>query len=228
MKLMIGTLIVGAVLTLGASAPQKPPWSWTIDERLAARFDDAARNRRIDAFVAQQAVHQAQRNVSATAATPPMGQDRPTDIVHGSDHPELLLPFEIFNVFVRAAYGSDAKTSTAIREDAARKAVALGLPPDFMMKLEKEAGRFIALRREDAQLRQLIATGKADEATRARLRQVETLECPSRAAAIRNLRRMFGSRFDQFLYSAIAPSVFRDLYTPTSAQTLRWQEEGCK
>ena len=221
------SITVYAVLMLSASAPPKPPWAWTVEERLAARFDEKARNQRIEAFEQQQAVWIAQRRAAPAAV---ISHSRPTDVVHGSDHPELLLPFEIFNVFVRAAYGYDDATAAVVRDDATRKAVPLGLPHNFLTLLQKDAQTFITLQREEMQLRERFASGNSDEAraTKARLDVVEVLACSSRAAAIRALRQKFGSRFDRFLYSAIAPSVFRDLYTPVSPETLRRKEEGCR
>ena len=220
-------VFVFSMLMLSASAPPKPPWAWTVEERLAARFDEKARIQRIEAFEQQQAVRFAQRRAAPTSV---ISHSRPTDIVHGSDHPELLLPFEIFNVFIHAAYGYDDATTAVVRDDATRKAVKLGLPHNFLTLVQKDAQTFITLQREERQLRERVASGNSDEAraAKARLDVVEVLACSSRAAAIRDLRRKFGSRFDRFLYSAIAPSVFRDLYTPVSPETLRQKEEGCR
>ena len=45
---------------------------------------------------------------------------------------------------------------------------------------------------------------------------------------MRSLHATFGTGFDKFLYSAIAPGVFRDFFEPVSADKLRAEEEGCK
>lgn len=155
--------------------------------------------------------------------------DRPTDVVRGSEHPELLLPFEIFSTFTRAAYGrEDDATSVGFRDDAARKALALGLPADFLNTLERESQSYLQLQRQEIALRDAMSTGRADQRkTFAQVRALEAAECPARAAALRRLHVLFGSRFAQFLYTVVAPGVFFTFFEPQSATTLLAQEKGC-
>jgi hypothetical protein len=211
------------------SAPlSKPIWQWTTEERLAARFDEAARIRRVEAFEAQRAVSHA-RATSSTGRAAALPR-RPADSVHGSDHPELLMPFEIFTSFTEAAYGADDDVARHVQRDATAKALKLGLPPEFLPALRKQARAFIAMQREERTLeQQLFSGGMTDpQSGMARLRALQKSECASRADAMRNLRATFGLGFDKFLYSAIAPGVFRDFFEPVSAEALRAEEEGCK
>jgi len=167
------SLVIGSLLTLlltplqaqtirdiPREAAARPVWGWSVEERLAVRFDAGAREARIERALAQRGeAPSAGRVRSASAAT----NGRPTDVIRGSEHPELLLPFEIFSTFTRAAYarGDDA-TSTDFRRDAARKAVEAGLPADFLNVLEREAHPYLVLQKREAELRDSIGRGASD------------------------------------------------------------------
>ena len=221
MKHLLALLAAAWAASAMTAPPSKPIWQWTTDERLAARFDEAARIRRVAAFEAQRAISHAR-----AVALP----RRPADSIHGSEHPELLMPFEIFTSFTDAAYGADDDVARHVQRDATVQASKLGLPPEFLPTLRKQARAFIAMQREERTLKQQIFTGgmRDPQSGIARLRELQKSECASRAAAMRNLRARFGASFDRFLYSAIAPGVFRDDFEPISARTLRAEEDGCK
>ena len=221
MKHLLALLAAAWAASAMTAPPSKPIWQWTTDERLAARFDEAARIRRVAAFEAQRAISHAR-----AVALP----RRPADSIHGSEHPELLMPFEIFTSFTEAAYGADDDVARHVQRDATVQASKLGLPPEFLPTLRKQARAFIAMQREERTLKQQIFTGGMTDpqSGMARLRELQKSECASRAAAMRNLRARFGASFDRFLYSAIAPGVFRDDFEPISARTLRAEEDGCK
>ena len=221
MKHLLALLAAAWAASAMTAPPSKPIWQWTTDERLAARLDEAARIRRVAAFEAQRAISHAR-----AVALP----RRPADSIHGSEHPELLMPFEIFTSFTDAAYGADDDVARHVQRDATVQASKLGLPPEFLPTLRKQARAFIAMQREERTLKQQIFTGGMTDpqSGMARLRELQKSECASRAAAMRNLRARFGASFDRFLYSAIAPGVFRDDFEPISARTLRAEEDGCK
>ena len=221
MKHLLALLAAAWAASAMTAPPSKPIWQWTTDERLAARFDEAARIQRVAAFEAQRAISHAR-----AVALP----RRPADSIHGSEHPELLMPFEIFTSFTEAAYGADDDVARHVQRDATVQASKLGLPPEFLPTLRKQARAFIAMQREERTLKQQIFTGGMTDpqSGMARLRELQKSECASRATAMRSLRARFGASFDRFLYSAIAPGVFRDDFEPISARTLRAEEDGCK
>src|SRR5437588_7489769 len=228
MKHLLALVAAAWAASAMTAPPSKPIWQWTTDERLAARFDEAARIRRVEAFEAQRAIsHTRAASGAARAVALPR---RPADSIHGSEHPELPMPFEIFTSFTDAAYGADDDVARHVQRDATVQASKLGLPPEFLPTLRKQARVFIAMQREERTLKQQIFTGGMTDpqSGMARLRELQKSECASRAAAMRNLRARFGAGFDRFLYSAIAPGVFRDYFEPISAQTLRAEEDGCK
>src|ERR1051325_129387 len=218
--------VAGALPALAASTPAKPAWQWTTEERLAARFDSAARNQRVDAYLSERAA----RHGRQSTLSMPVTTARPTDVIHGSKHPELLMPHEIFTTFSRAAYEQEDDTSKAIREDASRGAVPLGLPADFLVSWKNIAQRFITFQREELRLRRELNSGRSTQPQRdkARLREMAISECRSRAIAMHDMRAKFGTLFDRFLYDVAAKNVFRDIYEPISAQQLRSEEEGCR
>src|SRR5436305_2081275 len=88
----------------------KPPWDWTVDERLAARHDPIAaaervRSARRDGRIAAQAV-------SDDGAQSPSDQ---VDFISGRDHPELLLSWEIFDTMASLAYADDPDARSTYR-----------------------------------------------------------------------------------------------------------------
>ena len=219
---LIALFVVSTMPVFAASPPSaKPAWQWTVDERLAARFDEAARARRVDEYLAQRAVTGNRAPATAIA-------NRPTDVIHGSKHPELLLPSEIFTSFTRAAYEEDDETAANVRAGAAPQLPSLGLPADFLSSWRSIAGVFITQQQEELRLKRAVYSGKSTNSARdkARLRQLGALECRSRADAIRRLRTAFGARFNQFLYAVAAPNVFIVNKQATPEQ-LRAEEEGC-
>jgi hypothetical protein len=141
------------------------------------------------------------------------------------------MPFEIFGIFIRAAYGKDDNVAEVVRRDAAAKARALGLPADFLATIQREAAAFIAAERDA----EAIRSGYSHRALRsitpapgAGLADIESRECPLRAVAIKRLRSIYGARFDEFLYTAIAPDVFEQFDTPQTETELRAKLGGCR
>jgi hypothetical protein len=234
-SVLFGSLLVLLLTRLNAqvladgqrSATTRPIWTWTAEERMAVRFDPRARDARIERALAQRrsGMPASPRLRTASAGS----EDRPADVIRGAEHPELLLPFEIFSTFTRAAYArGDDSTSVDFRRDAIRKATDLGLPADFLNVLEREAHAYLVLQRQETELRDSIGQGASDpKAVLVQVQRIEAAECPVRAAAIRRLRLVFGSRFDRFLYTAIAPGVFYDFFEPQRAADLLAQDLGC-
>lgn len=208
-----------AVAALAAQSPErvarKASWEWTLEERLAKRLDPAARKLRVD---------------TAVAGRGRAGQ-RPLDVIRGSSDPELLMPSEIYTIFMRAAFAYEDEPAREFRQDALNKAVALGLPKDFLEIVEGESEEFLRLQRRELQLEERVyGGGTYPTSAPAEIKNLQSAQCSVRAASIRRLRQIFGVReFDRFLYSAIAPGAFHDFFelAPTAA-ALRAQEEGCQ
>lgn len=215
--------VVSVCVVVAAVASQSPrgdarkaPWEWTLEERLAKRLDPVARKRRVDVAVAG-------RNRA--------DDNRPVDVIRGTSDPELLMLSEIYTTFMRVAYGYEDEIAREFRRDALNKAVVLGLPQDFLDVVERESEEFLRLQRRELELEErMYGGGTYPPSAPSEIRNLRSAQCSVRAAAIRRLRQIFGVRkFDQFLYSAIAPGVFYDFLEPTpTAATLRAREEGCE
>jgi hypothetical protein len=210
--------LLGGAAAKDAVWPAKAAWEWTTEERLHARFDPAATKARVDAVIAM-------RNGRGASGT-----RRPADSIRGSVHPELLMSHEIFDTFVGAAYRYDDAVAQEFRRDAAGRATALGLPPNFLDALRTESEQFIALQRREHELRDLMNGGGHDMASLlSEINGLEAAQCPLRADAITRLRSKFGTtKVNRFLYEVVAPGVFFDFEEPQDAQVLRSREGGCR
>jgi hypothetical protein len=208
------------------SPRNKPPWEWSVQERLAARFDAAAIQKRVDDMVDRPRAGQARIANNAAAE-----QLRPADYIDGRRHPELFLPTEIVTMFIRSAYaGGDDETGEGFRIAAAENAAELGLPSEFLAVFEREAETLIALQTEESALRDQLSERKGDPGTiRMELARLESEQCPLRAAVLQSLRKQYGTDADRFLYAALAPGMSRVIFSPIpDPQALRHAEQGCR
>jgi hypothetical protein len=176
------------------AAPAEP-WKWTLQQRLAARFDPQARAERIAADA------RFERAGRATSAN--VGTDKTGDVIRGASHPELFLPTELFELLVRDIYWSDEfrlgfqQTSDDIlRTD------------DEWAALKERVQPYAANLSEERQLiDELGSAGRARrDAIAARLTQLRAGRCALEKQALRSARAYFGAeRFDRFLYVVSAP-----------------------
>lgn len=184
----------------GDQAP-KPPWQWTLDERFAARHDPAAATERLR--VAQTS------SLAKTAPTANLPISDQVDFISGKDHPELFLPWELFDNLMTMAYADDPEVRSVFREAKSPSLASSGLPADFWNRLEAISVAYLS---DGRQLRDLHKRSVSDAAVKRRIAiqrdGLENLKCRDRAAAIAAARHNFGEKFDQFLYAGVAPSMF--------------------
>jgi hypothetical protein len=226
----ITTLILFA-LTLVAAQPdkgskEKKLWEWTDDERIAIRLDQAARKARVEKVMRvrrDQGIGRLQTNSSLNALPSPI------DTIYGTDHPELFMRTEILSALTHAAFATEDDVARHTREELARKAIAFGLPKDFLVTLEFESREFISLQRHEYEVGEKLARG--DSTAFAEIRRTRDAECPVLAESVRRLRRVFGVAFDRFLYEVFAPTMFREFDEFDSVETatdLKRREAGCQ
>jgi len=222
MKAIVG-LVILAVSGSAAQPVHREPWQWTLEERIAARTDGSAQRTRVSEMMAA-------RNLRLQPDAVPQNLPRIGDSIEGSRHPELLLPTEIFTIFMRNAYAHDDEVAIAFREHAAGRVAELGLPGELLPALEVEASEFIALQsREEALRSEAILVAGDGGALFAEIRDLQRQQCPLRADIIRRMRERFGREaFDRFLYEIVAPGVSETVDVPADAATLRAQEQGCR
>jgi hypothetical protein len=173
-----------------------------VDERLAAINDPAAAAERLR-------VEQGRR-VSSLAKTPTanLAPSNLVDVISGRDHPELLLPWELFDNMMTMAYADDPEVRSDFREEMSPALTGSGLPADFWDRLEAISLAYLS---DDRQLRDLHKRRVSDAAVQRRIalqsHALENLKCRDRAAAIAAARHDLGEKFDQFLYAGIAPNM---------------------
>jgi len=116
-----------------ASTSHKGSWSWSVEERLAARFSP-------DALKARSHVQ----------------------VVHGKQTPELFLPWELFDQLINLGFDSQGEEQLTARRLIEEHAAALGFGVDIWQRLEASASPFVDLRRAEAKLAKGHSTSPAD------------------------------------------------------------------
>src|SRR5947209_10189497 len=170
-SVLLGVLLLGVstnAATNGDSAA-KPPWRWTLGERLAVRSDPVAAAERLrEAHSAQIA---SGKKIAVNAAQTPSDQ---LDFISGREHPELLLPWEIFDHTMAMAYADDVTARTVFREVRDSYLLSSGLPTDFWSRLEILSRPYLS---DSTQLHDLHRGAVTDAAVRRRIaRETAVLE----------------------------------------------------
>lgn len=199
------TVLLFALALVGPASAQspKPPWRWTLDERLAGRDDAVAATARLrDGRMGE--VSSLAKSVS-TSKQPTLDQ---FDFISGRTHPELLVPWELFDHMMDMAYADDPEVRSIFRDAKRSSLESSGLPADFWDKLEAISVAYLSDRK---QTRDLHKRAVSDSTVKNRISvqnaSLENLKCRDRAAAIAAAHHDFGEKFDRFLYEGIAPNM---------------------
>lgn len=212
----------------GSKPAAKPAWKWTLEERLAARFDP-------EAVLSRQAEYQAYKDalrkrfpeyVKRTAAPAGLVEE----MLDGSKNPELFLPGELFDILLQRAFapGRESANVSGFRADYQRWAAALGLGADLWDRLEEASAPYLSFLQSES--RQGLPSSADIPAKEARS-QFRT--CQARIQALEEAKVEFGEEvFLRLLYEAVAPSVREASLYPSNHQRmvdeLRFQEGGCR
>jgi len=216
--------------TVGHGRPgevQKPAWQWTLDERLEKRYDSKEIRSRAMAKAAEDAkIREMFKDMPVGSGA---GQDSKVDTIEGRTHPELFLPWELFDTLLGDAFPSGGLSPSESRRHLDAPAAALGFGRDFWMKLERVVAPYLALQREDE--RQALGPSRQGrQVKRSEHPTLGTSLCQARAEAMSAAKAEFGEeRFLQFLYQAVAPNLALS-YVPEErpANRLRFVEGGCR
>lgn len=210
-------------------APESLPknaWEWTVEERLADRFDPGkiqARNRED---------RSAMSKATSTEAAPaiPAADDRL--VIDGAKNPELFLPWELVNRLLRGGLARDVETRTYFRGSYATEIRSYGWDEStFWKDFEKVGSSYADLLARHAQLR-AQAQREPPVRRRALEQEAESLR-PSmvcvRADVLRRARARWPD-FDRFLYTVVAVSFTMSTTMPSVEQqnAMRRYEEPCK
>jgi hypothetical protein len=210
--LVVLLLIPGGIASAATVHLHKPAWQWSLDERLAARFDPAAQ-------AARQAAH---RDIIVN-----LHLDGPADVVDGKETPELYLPTELFNQLLNVAFFDLDFLGPERRHGIEARAVALGFKSDLWPRLESAVSPYLKLRRTPYTL----FGGQATLGGKGLLGQPsrELSLCHLQSDALAAAKAGFGERaFLRLLYEAVAPTT-RLSYTINSISRAqaRFVEQGC-
>jgi hypothetical protein len=181
----------------------KPPWLWTIEERISERVSPAARETRRGL-----ALRQGRRFASEFAP------------VDGSREPELFLPVELVT-HLALSTGAGRERS---RELYRREIISYGWEFDrFWVELHSAAAPYLSLMEQSGVL-QRESRGRAD------LGHLKPAICATSADLLDTAYERFGRQeFDEFLYRSVAPGIHK--WTADHADTaeaLRKKDRGCR
>src|SRR5205085_889965 len=147
------------------------------------------------------AVHQ----MAAAGDTAPIARADHVNVIVGSRHPELFMPWELFDHLMKTISLPDAMQRDYCRRNYSLRAAAMNLPVDFWTRLERVTSEFRQVIAEKYAAESLFRDRDAaqDARARARLAELEPLMCRERSVALELARAEFGrAYFDQFLYVA--------------------------
>jgi hypothetical protein len=212
----------GVLVTTSTTGPltAKPAWEWSDEERIRARFDPASIHER-------SAAHAATHPLSAQSVD--NSRSASQYVIDGSRDPALFLPVELLDVLLQGLH-SDA----AFRAHA-RVALAQGIrrtgyqEDDFWNKLQRLSEPYRALLSQPNRF--TIQYVKRPDGTIGSF-PIDIGRCVARSSLLQNARATFGAqKFDQFLYTAVAPEVWRGgggTHSVDPAQELLFVSKGCR
>jgi hypothetical protein len=223
----------GAVNRPDGAVP-KPAWEWSVEERLAARFDPEA----VEAKEVERKANDDEARKQSPDGRLPLdelldqmtGPEPVTITLDGSKTPELYLPGELFWVLIdrglQHEQGSPDPGKYWARMEG--RAAALGFGRDFWDRLENIAAPYVTFQRPD-RLRSVEQKGAGERKEEAQRR------CRARAQALRAAEAEFGREaFLRLLYEAVAPDAYQvQILGPEPvdyqqhAEEARFQEGGC-
>jgi len=191
----------------------KPPWQWTIEERLRVRFDAEQIGLRVRAHRRDVASGDGTREVLPTST------NSEEFVIEGQRNPELFLPHELLSVLLR---GVDTDPGARDRFRAA-----------FAEDIREFGWDDKSFWREFERLTVDAAPDLHHRGGRPKQAADNTESVPDRCRARRAVlvaaRAHFGDEFDRFLYEVVAPTLNIAMrHVPENEPLqLKQLEEGC-
>lgn len=227
--LAVGVLLSSTVLgqppagTPGESGSEdnvKPPWEWTLEERLNARFDP-------------QKIRQRMKNRGHNPQVDLDTVPENYEILSGQEHPHLFLPSRVFDAMLNSAFLADADFRTPRRKQMAERYHGdLEIDGAFWRDLSIVLASYLNTKLEYERLeRDYLATEDEQERRRlkAEVQKENMVRCRARFQALEAAREYFGSsEFDRFLYEAVAAELWEaGLWTTSLRQARANIARGC-
>lgn len=211
-------------------SPPKPAWRWSVDERLARRFDPELMKARAEERAAERKAFEKKfpapaQNFSGAEAP----NEQTVDTVRGEKNPELFLTIELFDHLLVMGFPSNGMGQQESRRLIEERAVALGFGHDLWNRLARAADPFLKLQRRKEKLSQngALLSRPADGSPMS----PEALRwCRARARAITAAEAEFGEEsFLRLLYAGVTPGFsITYVVNPGTADRLRYMEGGCQ
>ncbi len=238
-RLILIQTVVSTVLSMPAAAQgadvengslRKPAWKWSLDERLAARFDPKSMAAREGERQAKET--ELRKRWAKSVLEEKARETEPSsvqEIIYGSKTPELLLPMELFDALLERGFppNEEKEHLQESRVWIEERAAALGFGQDFWTRLEQAATSYLKLLHEAD--RQPPAIQASDD-------KYKIGRCRARSQALESAQAEFGEEpFLRLLYEAVAPNVAIARLLGRNppdyqrySEELRFQERGCQ
>ena len=213
------SVLLFAASTLNAqshpgTSPVKPPWAWSSEERIQARFDPPS-------IVARK-----------TRAAPTTKMAADAYIIDGKDDPALFFAWELVDALLPYMEMPPSRAAQA-RRMFTKDIEAQGWnTQDFWRAVDESTMTYRSTRRQQIDHRMALVSSRKKDRVRINggidnylVKEV----CEERQRSLEKLRQTFGREaFDKFLYTAIAPSVTLMISMERDANMLTRIERGCR
>lgn len=207
----------------------KPAWQWTLEERLAKRFDPEAMRARVAAYAAELDAHRDKSGKLWGEDDIPEWMRHRTDValIKGALNPELFLPRELFINLLMSAFPAEGYDTSEYKRMIEDRAAALGLGSDLWTRLRKVAAHVLVLERKREKLARENPSAVITEGTE--MSADDIVLCRSQAQALAQAEAEFGKElFLRLLYQAVTPSLqTSDTLYEGTAEHKRYLERGC-
>jgi|GEM_PF-6253519 len=221
MSLMAVLLSVSPALRAQSEPPEKAPWQWTLEERIAARYNPERMRERVE---------RGARQAAKQDYEVPPGQQT----ISGHEEPEQFLPTEVMSELLYTVFGSNREARQIWRRVFEERLAAAGvkLPADFYRDLSILANEHLGRLHRARQKAQELPNLKGNERAKA-LKEIQALQqggCERTFELLTQARALFGQKtFDEILYVGIAVGKWQTfVYKPGDEARARHIEEGCK
>jgi len=204
---------------------EKSAWQWSLEDRLAARFDPEAMKFRATKHAAEQ---KAIFDKFPAIRTGGLGTMSPgTDTIEGTKSPQLFLPTELFSILLNDGFPPNGIRQDESRRNIEERATALGFGHDFWARLERVAAPILKLERE----RELtLGDRRGVNQERLGIGSQSIVFCRARAQALEAAKSEFGAEpFSRLLYEVVAPTTsITYVLKDGLADDMRYLEGGCR
>jgi hypothetical protein len=208
----------------------KPAWQWTLEERLAKRFDPEAMRVRAAAHAAELDAHRDKSGKLWGEDDIPEWMRHRTDVavLKGALNPELFLPRELFIYLLMSAFPAEGYDTNEYKRMIEDRAAALGFGSDLWTRLRKVAAPVLALERKREKLaRENPSAIVMKEGTE--MDDDDIVLCRAQAQALAQAEAEFGKEpFLRLLYQAVTPALqTSDTLYEGVAELQSYLERGC-